>query len=224
MRWLFLFVLMLNVAYVVWEWSQPESSLDAPIIDKGVSRIVLLSEIGQESVAVLVTDNQAVSDQSGKANVDVEGGCFTLGPFKKLEKLRAVTRGIKEYVVDASFRSREEKEQAMFWVYLDPLENYKEAKALADRLKKSQVKDYFIVNSGPKNNGISLGHFREKNRAYIHAGHIKGLGFEPKVETIFKTYTIFWLDYDVASGKSIPKNILDKHVTGKINRLVRDCS
>jgi len=91
-------------------------------------------------------------------------------------------------------------------------------------LKKKKVKDYFIVGSGEKVNGISLGYFREKDRAYTHAERIKGLGFKPDVEPIFKTYTIYWLDYELASGKIIPEKIFDKHLTGKINRLLRDCS
>ena len=86
------------------------------------------------------------------------------------------------------------------------------------------MKDFFIVKSKPKINAISLGKFREKNRAYDHAANMKKLGFSPEVEVIFKDFTIYWLDYEVALGKIIPETIYDKHLTAKINRLVRDCS
>ena len=226
MRLLFLFVLVLNFAYVAWELSQPEKALDEPMADRNAPRIVLLSEIGQDSVAEVVDESEPVSesDQAIKDSAAVKRSCFTLGPFRDLEKLRALTRGIKEYVVDASFRSHDEKEQAMFWVYLKPAENYEKAKVLADRLKSKKVKDYFIVKSGPKLNAISLGHFREKNRAYDHAANMGKLDFSPEVEALFKDYTIYWLDYEVALGEIIPEAIFDKHLTGKINRLVRDCS
>ena len=224
MRWLFLFVLVLNFAYVAWEISQPEEVVEAPGADQSVPRIVLLSEIGQDSVALSVASGEAASGQFGKEKEVVGGGCYTLGPFRDMEKLRAVTRGIKKYVTDASFRSHEEKEQAMFWVYLKPAGDYSQAKAMGDRLKGKKVKDYFIVASGPKLNGISLGYFREKNRAYAHAERIMGLGFKPEVEAQFKEYTIYWLDYEVIAGESIPENILDRHLTGKINHLVRACS
>ena len=222
MRWLFLFVLVLNFAYVAWEISQPEEVVEAPGADQSVPRIVLLSEIGQDSVALSV--GKATSAQADKEKEQVGGGCYTLGPFRDMEKLRAVTRGIKKYVTDASFRSHEEKEQAMFWVYLKPAGNYSQAKAMGDRLKNKKVKDYFIVASGSKLNGISLGYFREKNRAYAHAERITGLGFKPEVEAQFKEYTIYWLDYEVIAGESIPEAILGRHLTGKINRLVRACS
>ena len=224
MRWLFLFVLLLNVAYVAWEFNQPEKMMAVPVVDQNVPKIVLLREIGQDSAAFSANSGKSAPVPLGQPKDVIGGGCYTLGPFRDMEKLRAVTRGIKKYVADASYRSHEEREQAMFWVYLEPAGGYSQAKALAAKLKSKKVKDYFIVSSEEKLNGISLGHFREKNRAYAHAKHITSLGFKPEVEALFKEYTIFWLDYEVISGESIPESILDKHLTGKINRLVRACS
>ena len=224
MRWLFLFVLVLNIAYVGWEVNQPEEEVVAPVADQNVPKIVLLSEIGQDSAAFSANSGKAVPDPVSQSKDVVGGGCYTLGPFRDMEKLRAVTRGIRKYVADASFRSHEEREQSMFWVYLKPAGGYSQAKALANKLKSKKVKDYFIISSEAKLNGVSLGHFREKNRAYAHAKHITSLGFEPEVEALFREYTIYWLDYEVISGETIPESILDKHLTGKINRLVRACS
>jgi hypothetical protein len=220
MRWLFLFVLLLNLAYVGWEMGQPEEKFNVPVVDRKVPKIILLSEIGKE----VIDKGLHALDDEGKTKVAVSGGCYTLGPFRDLDKLRAVTRGISKYITDdASFRSHEEKEQSMFWVYLEPAGDYNKAKELAAKLKKKKVKDYFIIKSGPKNNGVSLGHYRDKNRAYAHAKHITELGFEPQVEAIFKTYTIYWLDYEVTSGGTIPESVLNKHLNTRINRLVRDC-
>ncbi|MDT8452908.1 MAG: hypothetical protein RQ936_09235 [Gammaproteobacteria bacterium] len=224
MRWLFLFVLMLNIAYVGWELSQPEMVPAEPVVDRRVPGIVLLSEIGQESVAVSKSATERLPDEGKKKAAAQEADCFTLGPFRELEKLRAVTRGIKKYVVAASFRSHEEREQERFWVYLPPAGSFSEAKELAGRLKKMRVNDYFIVKSGPQINAISLGHFAEKKRAYTHAERMTKLGLKPEVEILFKNYTIYWLDYEIASVTSIPDSVLAKHITGKINHLIRDCS
>lgn len=224
MRWLFLFVLMLNFAYVGWELSQPEMMSTGPVVDRGVPGIVLLSEVGQESVAVAKAVTERLPDEGEQMPAVQEAECFTLGPFRDLEKLRAVTRGIKKYVVAASFRSHDEREQERFWVYLPPADSFSAAKELAGNLKKMNVSDYFIVKSGPQINAISLGHFAEKKRAYAHAEHMTGLGLKPKVEALFKNYTIYWLDYEIVSATSIPDSVLRKHVTGKINHLIRDCS
>lgn len=224
MRWLFLFVLMLNFAYVGWELSQPETMTAEPVVDRRVPGIVLLSEIGQESVAVSKAVTERSPDEAEKKSATQEPDCFTLGPFRDLERLRAVTRGIKKYVVAASFRSHDEREQERFWVYLPPVDSFSEAKEVVGNLKKMEVSDYFIVKSGPQINAISLGHFTEKKRAYAHAEHMAKLGLKPKVEALFKNYTIYWLDYEIASVTSIPDSVLAKHTTGKINHLIRDCS
>ncbi len=227
MRWLFLFVLVLNLAYAAWELSQLEKTVGVSLQDRNVPNIVLLSEIGQDSVAEVIDERESVSESEQavkEESVAVKRNCFTLGPFRDLDKLRTVTRGIKEYVVDASYRIHQEKEQATFWVYLKPAADFSKAKVLADRLKSMEVKDYFIVKSEPKLNAISLGHFREKDRAYDHAASMSKLGFSPEVEVLFKDYTIYWLDYEVALDKIISERIYDKHLTAGINRLVRDCS
>lgn len=224
MRWLFLFVLVLNLVYVAWEMSQTEKTLAVSNINRDVPKIILLGEIGQSAVVAKTDKSDLAAAQNGNNKPVVTGGCYTLGPFRNLDKLRAVTRGIRRYVVDASFRSRTEREQAMFWVYLEQQESFTKAKALAARLKQSKIEDYFVVGSGPKENGISLGHFREKNRAYDHADHLKSLGYKPIIEALFKEYTIYWLDYQVKSSKVIPDSVFDKHLTSQINHLVRACS
>lgn len=219
MRWLFLFVLMLNLAYVGWELNQPARVTGAAEVKRDAPKIVMLNEIGQDTVAV----TSIVDSTQEEKNLETSG-CYTLGPFRNLEKLRSVTRDIKNHVVDASYRSHDEKEQSMFWVYLKPSKDYSTAKELGENLKEKKVRDYYIIKEGPKGNGVSLGHFREKNRAYAHAEDIKSMGFKPEVEAIFKDYTIYWLDYELAESKSTPGNMLEKHLTGKINHLVRDCS
>ena len=220
MRWLFLFVLLLNLVYVGWEMSQPAEELEVPIVERNVPKIVLLSEIGQESA----DKGQHALAENGEEKVASTGGCYTLGPFRDLEKLRAVTKGVSKYITDdASFRSHEEREQTMFWVYLEPDGGYEKALSLAAELKAKNVKDYFIIKSGAKNNGISLGHYRDKDRAYAHARHIADLGFRAEVEAVFKTYTIYWLDFEVISGVSIPEDVFSKYLTSDINRLVREC-
>ncbi len=245
MRLLFLFVLLVNVVFVSWEISQSKDESTVPDTSTEIPTIELLSEIGQATkiptkVLAKVETKPAKTTPVEKpagiekplpANPPVVAAqpssvdrCYTLGPFRKLDNLRIFTRAIKNYVIAASFRSREEQEQSLFWVYLEPEATHKKAKKLGNRLKNKKVKDYYVVSSGPKEKGISLGHFKEKDRAYSHAASIKALGFKPIVEPVFRSYTIYWLDYHVPAGKVIPQKIFSKHLAQKINRLDRACS
>ena len=153
--------------------------------------------------------------------------CYTLGPFRDLSKLRSLTREIKSYVQEADFRGREEKEQSLFWVYIVPEKNRKAAIQAGKRLKVNKIKDFYIIREGKKANGLSLGQFRNKNSAYSLAKKVNNLGFNAVVEPVFKKYTIYWLDYQLADGVSIPVTIFNKYIQSEkkdsISRLSRDC-
>jgi hypothetical protein len=284
MRWLFLFVLSLNLVYFAWQLSQSSSVdyADVPAL-KNVESIVLLSElkpqenlvenfanaeppgdgsveemsaeqpdaepvVGQlqeviaevpvaaESVATVekpvITEVSAAAEIVPAEVVAVElpqqAKCFTLGPFRDLEKLRGLTREIKSYVESADFRGYEEKEQALYWVYVNPEKTRRNAIATGRRLKAKKIKDFYVIREGDKINGVSLGYFRNKRRAYGLAKKAEKLGFDVTVEPIFKTYTVYWLDYQLSDGVSIPESTFDKYIkTGekdKINRLDRECN
>jgi len=292
MRWLFLFVLSLNLAYFAWQSTRAPADSYADVEPlKNVPPIVLLSEVTTshdgveadpanrvasaaedmpaeddkplEKPAVAETSPQKSKEVSSKATADttvqlpadtasqpeaakstpekvpaqppapapeqLQAGkhCFTLGPFRDLDKLRSLTREIKSYVTEADFRGKEEREQAIYWVYLSPEKSRKEAVATGKRLKSKKIKDFYIIRDGAKVNGISLGHFRNKAGAYGLAKKVTKLGFDVNVEPIFKTYTIYWLDYQLAEGVTIPEKIFDNYTTntnkGKVSRLKREC-
>ena len=149
--------------------------------------------------------------------------CYTLGPFREMKTLRLVTREIKDYVVEASFRSKEEQEQTMFRVFVRPVGSKQEAKAVIKELVSKNIRDYFIITDGPNKNGISLGYFSNKNRAYRHADRVRKLGFDATAEPVFRSYTIYWLDYKIKAGNEIPQQIFDQHLESSAQRLGRDC-
>ena len=290
MRWLFLFVFSLNLAYIAWEISRSPSVdyADVPAL-KNVQPIVLLSEVKQqksepvraeqvkegaviaenatadslaeklEEAGSLAANSQQGTDKAeqvapevieqtppaedSKAGVAVvqkvpekkvataalaqDSGCYTLGPFRDLDKLRGLTREIKSYVVATDFRGREEREQTLYWVFIKPEKSHSKAVATGKRLKAKKIRDFYVISDGEKINGLSLGRFRNKAGAYGLAKKVRNLGFDVIVEPVFKTYTIYWLDYQLASGAKIPQSIFNKYVKqskkDNISRLSRDC-
>ncbi|HEB82186.1 MAG TPA: SPOR domain-containing protein [Gammaproteobacteria bacterium] len=315
MRWLFLFVLSLNLAYIAWQLNR-EPDVPAPAMQplKGVPPIVLLGELSdKEAPAQLATGqntagepqaekemvmqpaaaapdaqvdaettpviaeksaepsgeadaaktNQAVSeaDEAGPARgnatvaaavteekmtaagtaeqsvteqsiteqsiTEPSASCYTLGPFRDIGKLRALTRDIRSYVETADFRGKEKTEQSLYWVYISPLENRKEAIATGKRLRAKKIKDFYIIREGENINGISLGYFRNKKGAEGLVRRVQKQGFDARIEPVFKTYTVYWLDYRLAPGKRIPQSIIDRHVKAdkarEIKNLKRDC-
>jgi hypothetical protein len=150
--------------------------------------------------------------------------CYTLGPFREMKTLRVVTREIRDYVVEASFRSKEEQEQTMFRVLVRALDSKQEAQAMIRELNKKNIRDHFIITEGPNRNAISLGYFSSKSRAYRHADRVQKLGFDAYAEPVFRSYTIYWLDYRIEAGREIPQQIFDEHLQSSGQRLSRACT
>ena len=193
----------------------------------------MVPEVVPETTKQPVVETVAKAEQAAPADVTPvktasSASCFTLGPFRDLDKLRGLTREIKSYVVAADFRGREEKEQTLYWVYIQPEKSRAKAIETGRRLKAKKIKDFYVIRDGEKINGLSLGRFRNKKGAYGLAKKVKNLGFDVLVEPVFKTYTIYWLDYQLASGVDIPESIFEKHIKsakkGKVSRLSRDCA
>lgn len=283
MRRLFIFVLLLNFAYITWQLVQtPDDGHVRKVSNNHIPSLILISELEQTELeqtelehsmeqpeelvageAVIemaavekdkVSEKRAVAKKPEKKKMLavkeskktkladktlIEKGkrttlsvlkseppadaCYTLGPFRKLNKLRVFTRLLKDYVVDVSFRSREEHDIYMFWVYLAPANDPKTTHKLSKRLISKKIRDYYIITSGQKRNGISLGHFKDKKRASSHAKRLKKLGFNPIIEPIYSTYLIYWLDYRIKQGLQIPDKIFDRHMSARMNKLNREC-
>ncbi len=276
MRWLFLLLLIANIAYVGWELNhEPAAEPDIATVTTDTPRIVLLRELQRGSAAPVMKpsaedvvpapqepaemppttamadadDADTVIDEplAAAAAVQVEppaipadiapsqpsetqsaqpageDQCFTLGPFRELDQLSAVTQAIKSYVVETEFRSREESKPPMFWVYLESAGSLAKAKILSKELERKKVGDYFILISGEHKYGISLGIFREKARANRHENRIRKLGFEPVIEPIVHTYTIYWLDYRMKAGDAIPPQVFEAKLPESANILDRPC-
>ncbi len=179
--------------------------------------------IDQGAAAVAVADMQ--DDKPAEKPITRPTGdlCYTLGPFSEMKTLRLVTREIKDYVVEASFRSKQEQQQTMFRVFVRPVGSKQEAKDLIKELVNNNIRDYFIITDGPNKNGISLGFFSDKSRAYRHADRVRKLGFDATAEPVFRSYTIFWLDYRIKAGNEIPQQIFDDHLENSSQRLNRAC-
>lgn len=293
MRWMFLIVLALNLAYIAWQMVLPATESYAKVRPlKNVQPVVLLSELKQQQADMVTAElaaeselelkpvpglqsNETGSDEQESTVVDAEKlqqvaevaadgeleeakqaglikddkviadielletqkvaqvklpqkeSCFTLGPFRDLGKLRGLTREIKPYVVTTDFRGQEEQEPPLYWVYIKPEKNRKAAIETGKRLKAKKIRDFFVIREGEKNNGISLGYYRNRSGAYGLTKKVRKLGFDVTVEPVFKTYTIYWLDYQLASGANMPEAIFEKYIKStkkdKVSRLSRDC-
>lgn len=241
MRITFFLLLFANLALLLWQTqiagSGQSEALPAVPADQ---RLVLLSEYAAQAPALVesgqrpanalpeIPDIQIIgnSDKNRPTEpAETEALCYTLGPFKDLDRARAVSVRLDDLGADVQQRSKVEQEQYGYRVYLPPYATREEAVADARKLAEYGVRDYFIITDDQdKKNGISLGLFRKKSGAIRRMAQVRRFDFKPQMEIRYRDTTIYWLDYrhstEFDSGplwRELAEDAPD------IQRLDRDC-
>ena len=200
----------------------------APDVDKTVTGPAATEAVNEQPVtgSPVVAgepDRTGETAQPAPAAPQPAVRCYTLGPFRELDRLREIIRELKSDVLEASFRSNEEKERSLFWVYLKPEADHGAAKRTTRRLRQKNIRDSYIIAEGKNRFGISLGHFRDKSRAYRLRDKVAKLGFRPVVEPVFRSYTLYWLDYKTAGGSRLPALLQGDRLGKSVSRFDRAC-
>ena len=169
MRVLFYYLLVLNLLYAGWEYVQPtHQSVVVAALPEGLKTLELLDVVAEPVLDEKRQDDSVVDDDLQEVVENVEQlalSCFTLGPFKDELIVQQIRESMAEDIEDINVRVLEESEKPRYWIYIPPLPRHKEAKSVARKLKRSQLKDYYVVLSGETKNSSQLGHFRETGYA-----------------------------------------------------------
>jgi len=227
MRVLFYYLLVMNVLYAGWEYYQPTNQ-GAVIasLPESLMKLELLNEVsvGYSEVEELQNseDDIVVSEEVEEVEPLVLS-CFTLGPFKDELVVRQIRESMAEEIENIKVRTLEESEKHRYWVYIPSLPNRKQAKDVARLLKRSKLKDYYVVLSGETKNSISLGHFKEPEYANRRAKKVRDLGFDASVDVIYRNYSIHWIDYRARKGDLELESLINNHVAEGVSRLDRTC-
>lgn len=235
MRIFFVFLLLLNLLFFFWQYTQPEKqTLAIKPLPSHMKPVVLLRELkgGQsvESGPVEVTVIEVVEPPEPVEVIEPDvqmmvekDSCYTLGPFEDQQRVKEVQKVLEGYSKNLAVRKIQEKEQHRYWVYLGAARNRNEAIETSQELAKKRLKDYYIVRGGENNNRISLGHYREKNSAERRMSQLKLLGYEPVLEVIYRTFDLFWLDYVLESNHLLDEGVLQDFMAEGVVKLDRAC-
>lgn len=186
MRWIFISLLVLNLAYLGYEFTQPEHVAQQQAVEvqsvSGAASIQMLSEVS--GLRKRAKDSNKVSSKSGL--------CWAVGPYKveldaKHLYARMTAIDLNAKVVAQSVLVKEE-----FWVYLPPLANKKQAIRKLKELQKRKV-DSFVITEGELANGISLGLFSQQDSVDRLLASLKKKKITPKVKKLQRTRDQFWV-------------------------------
>ncbi|MCG5510841.1 hypothetical protein [Ectothiorhodospira lacustris] len=187
MRWLFLLLLMLNLAYLLYGPARPasEHALE-PVPMQQRADIPLLRLLSEG-----VPSTDGIS-QAGRA------ACVSLGPFSTPRAAAPLQALLSGEGLLYRVRPMVESMPLSYWVVLEPTDGRAGAQAAMAMLAARGMNDHFIITDGPHRDGLSLGLFSEHARALRRLEQVRGIGLEPVIETRYRDVTLYWVEVDVS--------------------------
>ena len=179
--------------------SAPTTS--GPNEESNVPALVLLNEVLNDQGGSERASEQS-SDGDNLVSENLASNCFTLGPFRSESDADKALTLLARAVEKPVLRQRVEQQQWGYRVLVPARHGFAEARAYYDQLTRKGIKDYYIITEGKNLNGISLGHFKEKKHAMRREEEIRNLGFPVRMEPVFREYTLYWLDYELADDRT----------------------
>lgn len=253
MRQLFLFLLFINVAFFYWQYQKQDRPVvqveKEPAVDSTVRKLVLLSELPEQSDAEKPPQPEAQPEPHAEAEMEpqLETGqepnqiqeqqplieaemkpvrtCYTLGPVSGSRSTRAVSSMLVKAGVTADTRETVNRIPNGYWVHLPLVNDANSAQRLLQEIQNKNIAD---VSTVPRDEGgyiVSLGVFSEEFRAKRRQSQFVKMGYAPLIELRYKTRIVTWFDVkDSESTLLVPdvfKDLVTKFPSVKMQEI--DC-
>jgi len=195
-RLLFILVLLSNIGLYIYSRQNLPKQPRFTVVDEGISKLVLLSELDVENTIWEETDTD-----NGETEQDFNQVCYTAGVFNAKSEIQPVMDALKNDVIKIRTRKVISTQEAGFWVFIPALTTREEALNIGRLLSKNGIKDYYVVTGGENENTISLGLYRDRQNANARLESLLKRGFNAEKQIRVEQWPEFWLDYAIASDQ-----------------------
>ena len=204
MRWIVLFLLIVNVAYFGWEFTRQGGSVG--VAEEAVAppplegeKLVLLTERlpGVKSIApppapVIAKEPNPVHRELDKVEVKKQAMCVSVGPYEDEAVGRSLIKNLAVEGVASELDQLELSKELQYWVILPPFPTRKEAMQSLRNLQAKKI-DSYLISSGELRNSISLGLFSKKQSAQGVLASVKDAGFPAQLVEKERVRSEFWV-------------------------------
>jgi hypothetical protein len=144
------------------------------------------------------------------------GGCYRVGPIADGQLADTLRTRLATAGATASLAVEDGEVWVGHWVQLDAVATREEAEQVVARLAAGGLPDaYVLQTSGPF--AISLGVFRDRERADAVAAAAARLGFQARLTDRYRSGLQYWLTVAVPAGARLPLDQLSRE-SGQILR------
>jgi hypothetical protein len=200
LRFLFLLCLLANIGLFIYNRENIPKTQKFVAVDAGINKLVLLSEVDVENT---IWEEAQTNDNPVEATEVFNQECYSIGAFKSKADSQTLLEELKNKVIKIRSREVVSSQEIGYWVFLPAMKTRSEALAAARELSKLEIKDYYVVTAGEHENTISLGVYRDTINAESRLQELSNYGFDAKKEVRVEQWPEFWLDYAIASDRTI---------------------
>ncbi len=208
MRLIVVSLLIINLAYLGYQFTQPvqvtqEATIDVAVAT-GAQPIRLLSEVPSKP-------REISASPSSHSPL-----CWAVGPYPveldaKHLYARMLAMDMRAKVEAQSVVIKEE-----FWAYLPPLANRKQAMRKLKELQKRKV-DSFVITEGELENGISLGLFAQQASVDRLLERLTEKNITASVKPLKRTRNQYWVTAPIDSQYPVDEATRNRLMEGKEN-------
>ena len=206
MRWIFISLVVINLAYLGMQLSEPQQLIEDKTITvpvaSGAAPINLLSEVTEK------TTRQTSAPEKSEAL------CWAVGPYLIEVDAKNMHARLLALDISARLENKAVVVKKEFWVYLEPLANKKMALRKLKELQKRGV-DSFVITEGELANGISLGLFAQKESVDRLLKKLAKKKLVPKVKPLERKRNQHWVVAPINKRSVIDEKTRQRLLEGK---------
>ncbi|MDO9619605.1 MAG: SPOR domain-containing protein [Pseudomonas sp.] len=201
MRWMFLWLVVLNLFYYVWHQQQ------APL---RVTEIAPLNMAQDSKRDIRLLSESSTPSRREVAEVQsVEAVCLFLGSFEQMADASAVEQRLLSLDIQSRVQSMDAAAGVDYWVYLPPLASRQASLRQLRELQARKI-DSYIITQGDLANGISLGIFPRSDSAQSVMQRLRDAGYEPSLRELTRAHRSFWVRISPQSRRLADDSLLQR--------------
>ncbi|MCU7907132.1 MAG: hypothetical protein KZQ76_15100 [Candidatus Thiodiazotropha sp. (ex Epidulcina cf. delphinae)] len=131
--------------------------------------------------------------------------CGTVGFLESRSDAELVSVRLRALGLKPELQAETRNVQAGFWVLISPQSSRRKAMEIADSLEKAGIADLWRFTSGELVHAISLGLFRDEERAAARKIEIAKLGYEPVIKPRYRQKSRYWLHFQMNAPSLVTK-------------------
>jgi hypothetical protein len=244
MKAFFAMLLILNIAFAVFQWLLPyEQMFGKPRKIPVAQELQLLTDANteivpeSEVVARVEAETDAIAEAVARAEQELERQqarlvteeqidkrvCYTIGPITDRARAIEISGRYSGKQVETEIKSSLEKQYLGVMVYIGGHDSRQAAVDTANRLISRGISDHIIVDKPNEANVLSLGVFGLKRNADRLKERVERMDFDVKTEARYRERTIFWLYGEQSSEQEVQRLLGDDETRDGISQIPTQC-